>query len=118
MQFSRYKEGTREGSGTGLSGFKLLAITLKLLKERNQLLIIPITMFLGVDQAFLGADYTAVSVPHRPCQIFTAVIRVQSQVILDLWWTEWHKGRSSQSTSLSSANSLPPNNPHSSIIRG
>lgn len=55
----RYKEGTREGSGTGLSGFKLLAITLKLLKERNQLLIIPITMFLGIDQAFVGADYTA-----------------------------------------------------------
>jgi hypothetical protein len=66
MQFCRYKEGTREGSGTGLSGFKLLAITLKLLKERKQLLIIPITMFLGVDQAFASADYTAVSVPLRP----------------------------------------------------
>lgn len=55
----RYNEGTREGSGTGLSGFSLLAITLKLLKERNQLLILPITMFLGVEQAFVGADYTA-----------------------------------------------------------
>ena len=57
----RYNEGTREGSGTGLSGFSLLAITLKLLKERNQILILPITMFLGVEQAFVGADYTAVS---------------------------------------------------------
>jgi hypothetical protein len=56
----RYKEGTREGSGQGLSGFQLLAITMKLLKERNQLLILPITMFLGVEQAFVGADYTAV----------------------------------------------------------
>jgi hypothetical protein len=112
MQFSRYKERTREGSGTGLSGFKLLAITLKLLKERNQLLIIPITMFLGVDQAFVGADYTAVSVPRRTCTLavcrsplLTAVIRVRSQVIWDLWWTKWHKGRFSPSTSLSPANS-------------
>ncbi|KAJ9597854.1 hypothetical protein L9F63_011296 [Diploptera punctata] len=55
----RYNEGKREGSGTGLSGFSLLAITLKLLKERNQILILPITMFLGVEQAFVGADYTA-----------------------------------------------------------
>lgn len=55
----RYKEGTREGSGMGLSGFQLLAITMKLLKEPNQLLILPITMFLGVEQAFVGADYTA-----------------------------------------------------------
>ncbi|PSN52296.1 UNC93-like protein [Blattella germanica] len=55
----RYNEGKREGSGTGLTGFKLLAITLKLLKERKQLLILPITMYLGVEQAFIGADYTA-----------------------------------------------------------
>ncbi|KDR14271.1 UNC93-like protein [Zootermopsis nevadensis] len=55
----RYNEDTREGSGKGLYGFQLLAITTKLLKERNQLLIIPITMFLGVEQAFVGADYTA-----------------------------------------------------------
>lgn len=55
----RYKEGKREGSGTGLSGLQLLAITLKLLKEPNQLLILPITLFLGVEQAFIGADYTA-----------------------------------------------------------
>ncbi|XP_069691527.1 UNC93-like protein [Periplaneta americana] len=55
----RYNEGVREGSGTGMSGFRLLAITLQLLKERNQLLILPITIFLGVEQAFVGADYTA-----------------------------------------------------------
>jgi hypothetical protein len=60
-QFLRYKEGKREGSGLGLTGFQLLAITLKLLKEPNQLLIIPITMYLGVGQAFLGADYNAVN---------------------------------------------------------
>jgi len=50
----------------GLTGFQLLAITLKLLKEPNQLLILPITMFLGVEQAFVGADYTAVNASLHP----------------------------------------------------
>jgi len=44
----------------GLSGFKLLAVTLKLLKEKSQLLILPITLFIGAEQAFLFADYNAV----------------------------------------------------------
>lgn len=56
---SRYREGERQGSGTGLSGFNLLAITLKLLKERDQLLMLPIIIFLGFEQAFIGADFTA-----------------------------------------------------------
>lgn len=43
----------------GSSGFKLLAVTLKLLKEKKQLLILPITMFIGAEQAFLFADYNA-----------------------------------------------------------
>ncbi|KYN36192.1 UNC93-like protein [Trachymyrmex septentrionalis] len=43
----------------GSSGFKLLAVTLKLLKEKNQLLILPITLFIGAEQAFLFADYNA-----------------------------------------------------------
>ncbi|XP_015108923.1 UNC93-like protein [Diachasma alloeum] len=55
---SRYDRG-RTGSATGQSGFKLLAVTLKLLKERRQLLILPITMFIGAEQAFLFADYNA-----------------------------------------------------------
>lgn len=45
----------------GLSGFKLLAVTLRLLKEKSQLLILPITLFVGAEQAFLFADYNAVS---------------------------------------------------------
>nr|CAD7400244.1 unnamed protein product [Timema cristinae] len=55
----RYHEDKRTGSGTGLSGFQLLAVTLKLLKEPKQLLLMPIVMWLGVEQAFVGADYTA-----------------------------------------------------------
>ncbi|XP_063990437.1 UNC93-like protein [Diachasmimorpha longicaudata] len=55
---SRYDRG-RTGSATGQSGFKLLVVTLKLLKEKRQLLILPITMFIGAEQAFLFADYNA-----------------------------------------------------------
>lgn len=48
----------------GKSGFKLLAVTLKLLREKNQLLILPIILFIGAEQAFLFADYNAVSKLH------------------------------------------------------
>nr|CAD7425945.1 unnamed protein product [Timema monikensis] len=53
-------------SGTGLSGFQLLSVTLKLLKEPKQLLLMPIVMWLGVEQAFVGADYTAVRLSPQP----------------------------------------------------
>ncbi|XP_076750648.1 UNC93-like protein isoform X1 [Xylocopa sonorina] len=55
---TRYDRG-RSGSAAGQSGFKLLAVTLKLLKEKNQILILPIIMFIGAEQAFLFADYNA-----------------------------------------------------------
>ncbi|XP_032691668.1 UNC93-like protein isoform X2 [Odontomachus brunneus] len=55
---SRY-DRNRARSVKGTSGFKLLAVTLKLLKEKSQLLILPITMFIGAEQAFLFADYNA-----------------------------------------------------------
>lgn len=55
---SRYNRG-RSGSATGLSGLKLLAVTLKLLKEKSQLLILPIIIFIGAEQAFLFADFNA-----------------------------------------------------------
>ncbi|GLV32405.1 uncharacterized protein CBL_00886 [Carabus blaptoides fortunei] len=55
---SRYNKG-RTGSGSGLSGFKLLAVTLKHLKNPYQLLMLPITMFIGAEQAFIAADFNA-----------------------------------------------------------
>lgn len=55
---SRYDRG-RTGSATGLTGLKLLAVTLQLLKEKYQLLILPIIIFIGAEQAFLFADYNA-----------------------------------------------------------
>ncbi|KAF5288409.1 hypothetical protein FQR65_LT12022 [Abscondita terminalis] len=49
----------RTGSAHGLSGFKLLIVTLKHLYNPYQILVLPITMFIGAEQAFMAADYNA-----------------------------------------------------------
>lgn len=54
----RYDSG-RSGSGGGLSGMALLAVTLKLMAEPTQLLLVIINIFIGLQQAFFGADFTA-----------------------------------------------------------
>ncbi|PSN46516.1 hypothetical protein C0J52_09032 [Blattella germanica] len=48
----------RVGSGTGVTGIKLLIVTVKLLKDPKQLLLLPITAWLGVGQVFRGSDFT------------------------------------------------------------
>lgn len=47
------------------SGLVLVAATFNQLRHPYQLLIVPLTIWSGVEQAFLGADYTAVST-HVP----------------------------------------------------
>lgn len=54
-------EGGRTGSGHGLSGLKLLSVTIKQLSNKYQILLLPITMFVGAEQAFIAVDFTAVS---------------------------------------------------------
>jgi hypothetical protein len=49
------------GSGTGVSGVQLLLLIFKLLKDPKQLLLLPITAWLGVGQVFRGSEFTAVS---------------------------------------------------------
>lgn len=58
---SRYGE-RRRGSITAqeLSGWELLSATFKQLKKPNQQLLIPLTIFIGMEQAFIGADFTQV----------------------------------------------------------
>ncbi|GAB0100293.1 UNC93-like protein [Sergentomyia squamirostris] len=55
---TRY-EKKRRGATSGLSGLKLLAVTLRQLKERYQLLLLPITAFIGAEQAFIAVDFTS-----------------------------------------------------------
>lgn len=58
---SRYGE-RRRGSITAqeLSGVELLSATFKQLRKPNQQLLIPLTIFIGMEQAFIGADFTQV----------------------------------------------------------
>lgn len=59
----------RQGSGSGLSGLKMLAVTLKHLRNPYQILILPITMFIGAEQAFIAADYSAVIIQKKNISI-------------------------------------------------
>lgn len=62
MVFFRYgkKRRSYDDPTTEASGLKLLATTLSLLKKRRQLLMLPITMFIGLEQSFLAVDFTKV----------------------------------------------------------
>ncbi|KAI9589953.1 UNC93-like protein [Glossina fuscipes] len=55
----RYGE-KRKGSQSAqeLSGMQLLSATFRQMKKPNQQLLIPITVFIGMEQAFIGADFT------------------------------------------------------------
>lgn len=58
---SRYGEKRRGSvSAQEISGVQLLAATFNQLKKPNQQLLIPITVFIGMEQAFIGADFTQV----------------------------------------------------------
>jgi hypothetical protein len=66
--FSRYK---KEGStiDTALSGVRLMAVTVKLLvSDHKLLLLLPLTVWMGVEQVFRGADYTSVSMVMHSSQ--------------------------------------------------
>lgn len=59
---SRYGERRRGSiSATEIGGVQLLSATFNQLKKPNQQLLIPITIFIGMEQAFIGADFTQVS---------------------------------------------------------
>ncbi|CAD7089373.1 unnamed protein product [Hermetia illucens] len=57
---SQKRYGVRRGRDEGAaSGCKLLASTVRLLSEKYQLLLLPITMFIGAEEAFVAVDFTA-----------------------------------------------------------
>lgn len=67
----RYGE-KRKGSESAkeLSGVALLSATMNQCKKANQQLLVPITVWIGMEQAFIGADFTQVSIglPSRFCR--------------------------------------------------
>ena len=56
---TRFVENEGEEVGKK-SGGELLVATFRHMKKREQLLIIPITFWSGIEQGFFGADFTAV----------------------------------------------------------
>lgn len=55
----RYGEKRRGSvSAIEIGGKELLSATFKQLRKSNQQLLIPITVFIGMEQAFIGADFT------------------------------------------------------------
>lgn len=55
---SRYGEKQRRADSSELSGIQLLSATANHLKKPYQQLLIPITVWIGMEQAFIGADFT------------------------------------------------------------
>jgi len=55
---SRYGEKNKRRDSVQLSGIQLLSATLYQLRKPYQLLLIPITVWIGMEQAFIGADFT------------------------------------------------------------
>lgn len=55
---SRYGERQRRNSTVELSGIHLLSATVNQLRKPYQQLLIPITIWIGMEQAFIGADFT------------------------------------------------------------
>ncbi|XP_023288556.1 UNC93-like protein, partial [Orussus abietinus] len=54
----RYGEKQRRADSQELSGIQLLSATAYQLKKPYQQLLIPITVWIGMEQAFIGADFT------------------------------------------------------------
>ena len=49
-----------------LTGLQLLVATFRHMVRKEQLLIIPLTFWSGIEQGFFGADFTAVSIDEHP----------------------------------------------------
>ena len=48
------------------TGLSLVAATMRQMKKRQQQLLIPLTIWVGLQQGFFGADFTAVSYCKLP----------------------------------------------------
>lgn len=60
LLFYRYgeKQGRRNSQAAQLTPIQLLSATAYQLKKPYQQLLIPITVWIGMEQAFIGADFT------------------------------------------------------------
>ena len=57
---TRFGEEEREEAKAALSGKQLLVATFRHMRDKKQLMVIPLTFWSGIEQGFFGADFTAV----------------------------------------------------------
>ncbi|CAK1580491.1 unnamed protein product [Parnassius mnemosyne] len=79
----RYENGRSE-PGSGQSTLSLLVVTMKLLIEPDQLMLTIISVFIGLQQAFFGADFAAVT-GRLPLLCTAAVIQTGLFVAILIW---------------------------------
>jgi hypothetical protein len=60
----RYGEKEREGASSKLSGKHLLSATFQHMKKPYQIMLIPLTIWSGMEQGFFGAEFTTVRSNH------------------------------------------------------
>lgn len=58
---TRFGEDERNSEKEELTGVQLLVATFRHMRHRNQILVIPITIWSGIEQGFFNAAFTAVS---------------------------------------------------------
>ena len=58
---TRFGEDERNSEKEELTGVQLLVATFRHMNQRNQILVIPITIWSGIEQGFFNAAFTAVS---------------------------------------------------------
>jgi len=56
---TRFGEDERNDDKEQLSGVQLLVATFRHMKNKNQILVIPITIWSGIEQGYFNADFTA-----------------------------------------------------------
>ena len=81
---SRFGETDEKKDKVKLSGKQLLVATFKHMRKKEQMLIIPITIWSGIEQGFFNADFTAVSFHIVCCVIFHFSPRVLLLVPMEL----------------------------------
>ena len=62
---SRFDTTDERKERTASTGLQLLVATFRHMKKKEQILVIPITFWSGIEQGFFGADFTAVSTNNQ-----------------------------------------------------
>ena len=57
-----FRFGENDSEDSAKTGLQLIYATGRQMKNKKQLLLIPITIWSGLEQGFFGADFTAVNI--------------------------------------------------------